>query len=148
MKIVLGIDLGTQSNYRAASLGAAGATVVAGNNSLTAEVTGFQTIYATLNITDWLYVKGGSVTVDVDTEYTQNGAKQSSYGNSHELDGTVFGVGVSNKRLSEIVKYHIKSNYFKITIIIICCSLTISRGNCKFIVACFFCGSHFILHYS
>ncbi len=89
------IDLGTQSNYRAASLGAAGATVVAGNNSLTAEVTGFQTIYATLNITDWLYVKGGSVTVDVDTEYTQNGAKQSSYGNSHELDGTVFGVGVS-----------------------------------------------------
>ena len=33
------IDLGTQSNHRAASLGASGATVSAGNNSLTAEVT-------------------------------------------------------------------------------------------------------------
>ncbi len=88
------LDLGTQSNHRAASLGAAGATVAAGNNSLTAEITGFETIYATLNITDWLYVKGGSVTVDVSTEYTQNGTKQSSYGDSHSLDGSVYGFGV------------------------------------------------------
>ena len=91
------IDLGTQSNFRAASLGAAGAAgaaVSAGNNSLTAEVTGFQTIYATVNITDWLYVKGGSVTVDVDTEYFKNGVKQTSYTNNHSLDGNMIGFGV------------------------------------------------------
>jgi opacity protein-like surface antigen len=88
------LDLGTQSNYRAASLGASGNAVEAMNHSLTAEVTGFQTVYATLNVTDWLYVKAGSVTVDIDTEYTQNGVKQTGYGNSHELDGTVLGIGV------------------------------------------------------
>ena len=32
------------------------------------KVTGFETLYATLNVTDWLYVKAGAVTVDVDTK--------------------------------------------------------------------------------
>ena len=88
------IDLGTQSNFRAASLGAAGAAVSSGNNSLSAEVTGFETIYATINIFDWLYVKAGDVTVDVATTFMKSGVKSSDYGNSHSLDGNMIGFGV------------------------------------------------------
>ena len=47
-----------------------------------------------------------------------------------------------------IMREIIKSNYFKVTIIKICRSLTIGRSNCKLIIFCFFCGGHFILHYS
>jgi hypothetical protein len=89
------ISLGTQSNFRDVSLGAAGATVAAGDNTLTASITGFETVYATVNITDWLYVKAGTVTVDVATEHFQSGIKQSSYGNSHSLDGDMYGFGIS-----------------------------------------------------
>ena len=92
--IVHELDLGTQDNFRNASLGAAGATVPAGNNQLNAKVTDFQTIYATLNITDWLYVKVGDVTVDVETRFTKSGVKSSDYGDSHELGGSVIGLGV------------------------------------------------------
>ena len=89
------LDLGTQTNVRnTTTLKASGNTIPAGENSLKATVTDFQTIYATIHILDWLYVKGGEVTVDVDTEFTKNGVKSSDYGNSHELDGTVFGIGV------------------------------------------------------
>lgn len=91
------IDLGTQNNYRAASLGAAGAVVGAQNHSLNAEITSFQTIYATINIFDWLYVKAGDVTVDVDTNFMKNGVKSTDYGTSHELGGTVLGFGVSRE---------------------------------------------------
>ena len=91
------LDLGTQSNFRNASLGAKDASAVAsGENSLSAEVTGFETFYATLRITDWLYVKGGNVTVDVTTEHHQNGVKQTSYGDNHSLDGTMVGLGVEH----------------------------------------------------
>ena len=90
--IVHDLDLGTASNARNASLGAAGATVNATTHSLNAKVTGFETLYATINITDWLYVKAGSVTVDVDTKFT--GSATSSYPTSHSLDGTVMGFGV------------------------------------------------------
>ena len=89
------LDLGTQTNVRnTTTLKAAGATVAAGENALKATVTDFQTIYATINILDWLYVKAGEVTVDVDTEFTKNGVKSTDYGNSHELDGTIIGIGV------------------------------------------------------
>ncbi len=88
------IDLGTQTNFRNPSLGAEGNAVEGGPNSVSAEVTGFKTLYATLNITDWLYVKAGSVTVDVETEFKKNHVKQTSYANSHELDGSVLGFGV------------------------------------------------------
>jgi hypothetical protein len=90
--IVHDLHLGTQSNTRAASLGAAGAVVPQTNHTLEAEITGFETLYATLNITDWLYVKAGSVTVDIDTTFT--GSTTSSYAKNHSLDGTVVGFGV------------------------------------------------------
>jgi hypothetical protein len=81
------IDLGTSNNVRAASLGAAGARVAEGSNQLNAKVTDFQTIYAQINITDWLYIKAGQVTVDVDTRFTKNGVVSTDYGSSHGLDG-------------------------------------------------------------
>ena len=86
------LDLGTASNARVASLGAAGATVNNTVHSVNAKISGFETLYATVNITDWLYVKAGSVTVDVDTKFT--GSATSSYPTSHSLDGTVMGFGV------------------------------------------------------
>jgi hypothetical protein len=91
--IVHDISLGTQTNARRASLGAAGAGIVSTNHALDAKLTGFETVYATLNITDWLYVKAGSVTVDVDTVF--KGSATSAYKKSHSLDGTVMGFGVS-----------------------------------------------------
>ena len=86
------LDLGTQRNPRQTNLGAAGAVATATDHTLEAKVTGFETVYATLNITDWLYVKAGNVTVDVDTKF--NGTSTSSYPTSHSLDGTVVGFGV------------------------------------------------------
>ena len=86
------LDLGTQNNQREATLGAAGAIVASTDHSLNAKITGFETLYATLNLTDWLYVKGGSVTVDVETNFS--GSATSSYAKNHSLDGTVLGFGV------------------------------------------------------
>ena len=48
------------------------------------------TIYATLNITDNFFIKGGMVTVDVITNETL--ATGSTYGNA-SLDGTLYGAG-------------------------------------------------------
>ena len=90
--IVHDLDLGTQRNPRQTNLGAAGAVATATDHTLEAKVTGFETVYATLNITDWLYVKAGNVTVDVDTKF--KGTSTSSYPTSHSLDGTVVGFGV------------------------------------------------------
>ena len=90
--IVHDLDLGTQNNLRSSTLGAAGAVTTNTNHSLNAKLTGFETIYATLNITDWLYIKGGSVTVDLDTEF--KGTATSKYAKSHSLDGTVMGFGI------------------------------------------------------
>jgi hypothetical protein len=63
---------------------------------LNAEVTDFQTIYAQINLTDWLYIKAGEVTVDVATRFTKSGVVSTDYGTSHELDGTVYGFGVQH----------------------------------------------------
>ncbi|MDA7779008.1 hypothetical protein N8906_00920 [Candidatus Pelagibacter sp.] len=90
--IVHDLDVGTVSNRRDASLGAAGAVTAPANHSLNAKITGFETVYATINITDWLYVKAGSVTMDVDTVF--KGSATSSYAKSHSLDGTVMGFGL------------------------------------------------------
>jgi hypothetical protein len=90
--IVHDLDLGTQRNARNASLGAAGAVVAATDHSLNAKITGFETLYATLNVTDWLYLKAGSVTVDVNTKFS--GSATSNYATNHSLDGTVLGFGV------------------------------------------------------
>ena len=89
------LDLGTASNVRLASLGASGATVVATEHSVNAKVDGFETVYATLNITDWLYVKAGSVTVDVKTKFV--GSDTSAYATNHSLDGTMTGIGLAHQ---------------------------------------------------
>ena len=86
------LDLGSQSNYRERTLGAGGAVELKSKHTLEAEVTDFETLYATLNVTDWLYLKAGTVTVDVTTKF--NGTSTSSYPTSHSLDGTVLGFGV------------------------------------------------------
>ena len=92
------IGLGTADNATAASLGAAGATVAATTHELKADITGFNTFYATVRLTDFLYVKAGSVNVDLDTRFTKAGVVSSDYGSgSHSLDGTVFGLGLENK---------------------------------------------------
>jgi opacity protein-like surface antigen len=89
------MDLGTQTNVRnTTTLKASGATVAAGENALKATVTDFQTIYARVNILDWLYLKAGEVTVDIDTEFTKNGVVSTDYAKSHSLDGTILGVGI------------------------------------------------------
>jgi hypothetical protein len=90
--IVHDLGLGSQSNTREASLGAGGAVRSSRNHTLEAKITGFETLYATLNITDWLYVKAGQVTVDVDTKFTAT--ETSNYAKNHSLDGTVMGFGV------------------------------------------------------
>ena len=91
------LDLGTQTNVRnTTTLKGAGVTPTpAGENALKATVTDFQTLYARVNILDWLYVKAGEVTVDFDTEFTKNGVVDStSYGKNHSIDGTILGIGV------------------------------------------------------
>jgi hypothetical protein len=90
--IVHDLDLGTQTNHREESLGAEGAVTASTGHSVEAKITGFETLYATVNITDWLYVKAGSVTVDVATKFS--GSATSNYPTSHSLDGTVMGFGV------------------------------------------------------
>tara|TARA_B100000780_G_scaffold170768_1_gene119530 strand:+ start:774 stop:1481 length:708 start_codon:yes stop_codon:yes gene_type:complete len=89
------LDLGTSNNVRSSTLGDAagkGTEAAHSTHSLTAEVTGFETVYATVNITDWLYVKAGTVTVDVKTKFT--GTATSKYANTHSLDGNVKGFGL------------------------------------------------------
>ena len=98
--IVHDLDLGTVNNLRHSTLGAkADATSGGGptilnntNHSLNAKISGFETVYATINITDWLYVKAGQVTVDVETEF--KGTATSNYAKNHSLDGTVMGFGL------------------------------------------------------
>lgn len=92
--IIHDLDLGTADNARLASLGAAGAPVAASTHKLNAKITDFETVYATLNITDWLYVKMGNVTVDVATDF--KGSSTSSYAKNHSLDGTVLGFGLAH----------------------------------------------------
>ena len=93
--IVHDLDLGTASNVRKASLGAGGAAVAAGENTLNAKVDGFETVYATFNITDWLYVKAGTVNVDVKTKFV--GTATSTYATTHSLDGNMTGIGIAKQ---------------------------------------------------
>ena len=86
------INLGTQNNVRKSDLrGVDENTIVNGNHALEAKITGFKTQYATLNIFPWLYVKGGTVEVEVKTKFT--GTPTSKYKDTHSLDGTMYGIG-------------------------------------------------------
>ena len=61
-------------------------------NKLKVDFEDLTTIYATLNVTEGMYVRAGIVTVDVITKETLGTG--GSYGNT-DLDGTVLGIGYS-----------------------------------------------------
>ncbi len=87
------IGTGTATNTRQ-DLGAkanAGKREVKENN-VSANFEDLNTLYLTFNLTDWLYLKAGTVSVDaISTESLQTG---SAYGNA-SLDGEVYGFGIS-----------------------------------------------------
>ena len=85
------IDLGTATNVSMGVQQNVGNEQVGFTNQVSATIDGFSTVYGTINITDWLYVKGGNVTVDVKT--TEGLESGGSYDNA-SLDGTVFGFGL------------------------------------------------------
>tara|TARA_B100000780_G_scaffold60955_1_gene39205 strand:- start:960 stop:1655 length:696 start_codon:yes stop_codon:yes gene_type:complete len=62
-------------------------------NSASATLNNINTYYLTLNITDWLYLKGGMMEMDViSTETLESG---NTYNNG-SIDGTVIGLGVQS----------------------------------------------------
>ena len=61
------------------------------NQKVSAEFSNIDTVYATFNLTDWLYVRAGSMSMDVKT--TESLGTGSTYGDTN-LDGTVIGFGV------------------------------------------------------
>ena len=61
------------------------------NQKVSAEFSNIDTVYATFNFTDWLYVRAGSMSMDVKT--TESLGTGSTYGDTN-LDGTVIGFGV------------------------------------------------------
>lgn len=63
------------------------------NNSVKAEFSDLNTLYLTLRITDFLYLKGGTVSVDATSQ--EELGTGSSYGNA-SLDGEVYGIGLSH----------------------------------------------------
>ena len=90
------IDFGTANNVsRKADIDNTGTKQIGFDNQVSATVDGFSTVYGTIKITDWLYVKGGNVSVDVTTsEKLQSGG---SYDNT-SLDGTVIGFGFHHEK--------------------------------------------------
>ena len=88
------LKTGTASSHKS-DLGAAagaGATPPA-DNSVSAEISNYEQMYITANITDWLFVKVGSVDLDVKT--TEDLDTGSAYPNT-SLSGTVWGIGVNH----------------------------------------------------
>ena len=82
---------GTAENVRTKSRNGGSGAIVAHNNRVKANFSDFNTIYATLNITDWLYLKAGTLSVDMTTK--ENLETGSSYGDAG-LDGEMFGIGI------------------------------------------------------
>jgi len=76
------------SNLRGTTLGHD--TRQTGENKASATIDNINTLYLTANITDWLYVKYGSMEADVQT--TESLITGSEYGNLG-IDGTVWGLG-------------------------------------------------------
>ena len=67
------------------------ATVV--HNKVKAQFEDLNTVYLTARITDWLYVKAGSVSVDAISQETLGTG--SDYGNAG-LDGSMYGIGINH----------------------------------------------------
>ena len=91
------IDLGSASNYRNQHLKDTTAAVginpnvLSANNTASASIAGFETIYLTANITDWLYIKAGQVTMDVNSEEK---LETGGIYDNISLDGNMFGFGI------------------------------------------------------
>ena len=64
------------------------------DNAISAEISNYDTVYATVNLTDWLFVKYG--TLDMDVKTTENLDTGSEYGN-FSTSGTVWGVGLHHQ---------------------------------------------------
>jgi len=64
------------------------------NNAISAELSNYDTTYVSVNIFDWLYVKAGTVTMDVKT--TEDLETGSAYPNT-SLSGDVVGVGIHHQ---------------------------------------------------
>jgi len=64
------------------------------NNTISATISDYETMYVSLRITDWLYVKAGSVDLDVTT--TEDLQTGSTYPNT-SLSGDMIGVGLHHQ---------------------------------------------------
>jgi len=81
--------IGSSTNVQIGNLGdEAGVNLFV--NEVSAEVSGFDTLYVTLNLTDWLYLKSGKTDLDIKTTETLESG--GVYGNA-SIDGTVLGIG-------------------------------------------------------
>jgi hypothetical protein len=65
-----------------------------GDNKAAATIDNINTLYLTARITDWLFIRAGSVEADVETQ--ESLFTGSKYGNT-TVDGTVYGIGVEHK---------------------------------------------------
>jgi hypothetical protein len=63
-------------------------------NSISADLSNYDTLYVSVNVFDWLYVKAGTVEVDVKT--TENIATGSAYPNT-SLSGDILGIGLHHQ---------------------------------------------------
>ena len=63
-------------------------------NAISADISNYDTLYVSVNIFDWLYVKAG--TVDLDVKTTENLQTGSAYPNT-SLSGDILGLGVHHQ---------------------------------------------------
>ena len=87
------LNLGSSSNTRTNNVSSPDDGKSYGENRLQAKLTGMETIYATFNITDWLYVKAGEIDVDIKTKFKSVG-NQSIYPTTHALSGSMYVAGI------------------------------------------------------
>ena len=89
-KVVHKISTGTKDTSRTESETSPGVNTTV-NNKVSADIDNIRTIYATLRITDWLYLKTGSMKMDVST--TESLDTGSAYPDTN-LEGDMTGFGV------------------------------------------------------
>ena len=90
--VINDVSTGTKDEHRTEQKGGSAANE-GGDQKVSADIKDISTYYATLRITDWLYLKGGEISLDVIT--TESLHTGSSYDNA-SLDGTVMGYGIAH----------------------------------------------------
>lgn len=90
--VINDVSTGTKDEHRTDQKGGSAANE-GGDQKVSADIKDISTYYATLRITDWLYLKGGEISLDVIT--TESLHTGSSYDNA-SLDGTVMGFGIAH----------------------------------------------------